>query len=132
MNKKYIIVTTIAMLIVIIGLIALVVIDPFGEKNRNIEITVKDNAGIPYKWEYEIEDESIVQYERDYVFEEYNNSNIVGGVVYRNYVFKGVKKGDTVVKLKKVNIVDGRVAEEKEYKLKVDKKNNVTLVLEEK
>lgn len=127
MKNKVAIISIIS--ICLITVIALIVINPFGEKNKNIEITVNTNGGVPYKWVYEIEDESIVQYVKNYVVEENTDKNVEGGRVQINYVFKGVKPGNTKVKLKYVSIVDGSVDKEESYNLKVDRRNNVSMVV---
>lgn len=129
MKNKVAIISIIS--ICLITVIALIVINPFGEKNKNIEITVNTNGGVPYKWVYEIEDESIVQYVKNYVVEENTDKNVEGGRVQINYVFKGVKPGNTKVKLKYVSIVDGSVDKEESYNLKVDRRNNVSMVVVE-
>lgn len=127
MKNKVAIISIIS--ICLITVIALIVINPFEEKNKNIEITVNTNGGVPYKWVYEIEDESIVQYVKNYVVEENTDKNVEGGRVQINYVFKGVKPGNTKVKLKYVSIVDGSVDKEESYNLKVDRRNNVSMVV---
>ena len=127
MKNKVAIISIIS--ICLIAVIVLIVINPFGEKNKNIEITVNTNGGVPYKWVYEIEDESIVQYVKNYVVEENTDKNVEGGRVQINYVFKGVKPGNTKVKLKYVSIVDGSVDKEESYNLKVDRRNNVSMVV---
>ncbi len=127
MKNKVAIISIISICLIVV--IALIVINPFGEKNKNIEITVNTNGGVPYKWVYEIEDESIVQYVKNYVVEENTDKNVEGGRVQINYVFKGVKPGNTKVKLKYVSIVDGSVDKEESYNLKVDRRNNVSMVV---
>lgn len=129
MSQKSVIIGIIVGIILIIGSVVLVILNPFGERNKNLEITVNTNGGVPYKWVYEIEDESVVQYVKDYVVEKNTDKNVEGGRVQINYVFKGVKPGNTKVKLKYVSIVDGSVDTEESYNLKVDRRNNVSLVV---
>lgn len=130
MKNKNVIIS--AVFIVLVLLIAVVAVNLCTGRNKNIEITVKTNDGIPFKWECEIENESIVQCVKEYEVERNKDNMITGGPKYINYVFKGVKKGDTKVRLKYVNTVDGSIAKVNVYNLKVDLKHNVTLVSEEK
>lgn len=132
MSRKSVIIGIIVGILLIIGSVALVILNPFGERNKNIEFTVRTNGGVPFKWEYEIEDENIVKFVKTYEREESKNTLVEGGPVYINYVFKGNKKGTTKVKLRYVNITDGSVAKEEVHTLKVDSKHNVTLVVEPK
>ena len=96
---------------------------------KELEITKEINAGIPFKWEYTIEDESIVKFEKSYVIRDDNKNGMVGASIYTNYVFKGLKEGVTKVIFKFVSITnddyDGTI---EEYNIKVDKDLNISLV----
>ena len=96
------------------------------EYNKQIELTLKTNGGVPYKWEYEIEDESIVKYVKNYTLE--SDKDIDGGVVLINYVFEGVKPGKTKLTFKYVNITNNEVDKEQVYNLKVNNKKGISLV----
>ena len=103
-----------------------------GKKNqgegKTLELTYTINAGIPYKWEYEIEDKSIVEFVKSYVIEDKNVDGMTGAPVSTNYVFKGKKEGKTTITFKKVSVVDGSVAEESKNTVKVDKNKNLSLI----
>lgn len=103
-----------------------------GKKNqgegKTLELTYTINAGIPYKWEYEIEDKSIVEFVKSYVIEDKNVGGMTGAPVSTNYVFKGKKEGKTTITFKKVSVVDGSVAEESKNTVKVDKNKNLSLI----
>ena len=62
MNKK--IITGIGLIVV--ALITLIVVICNISKSttgyKELELTYKTNGGVPYKWEYQIEDESIVEF----------------------------------------------------------------------
>ncbi len=99
------------------------------DSSKEMEITVKLTAGIPYKWVYEIEDENIVRYKKHYTLKDENVGAISGAPVYINFVFEGVKPGKTKVTLKYINIDDENdVMEKIENIMKVDKFNNISIV----
>ena len=99
--------------------------------SKEIEITYKISAGIPFKTVYEIEDESIVQFVDSYVFKDENVGAIAGAPVYTNYVFKGLKEGTTTIIFKSVSIDNPDDYFNKEiYKVKVDNDNNISIVMD--
>ena len=59
MNKKVII--GIGLLLVVLAIVLATVI-PSSSGTNELELTYKSNGGVPYKWEYKIEDESIVKF----------------------------------------------------------------------
>lgn len=131
--KKLIITIILIILIIIIGLLKLQKSNKLTKKDNNkvLEITYKLNAGIPFKWEVEVEDESIVKYVKSYVLKDENEKKaLVGAPVYTNYVFKGLKKGTTTITFKLVNFADNYTSKEEKYKVKVDKDNNISLIKE--
>lgn len=65
--------------------------------SKTSEIIYKVNAGIPFRWEYKIEDESIVKFVKKYVSRNDNIGAISGAPIYTNYVFEGLKKGQTKI-----------------------------------
>ena len=87
------------------------------------------NAGIPFKWEFEIEDESIAKFVKSYVVKDENTNGKVGASVYTNYVFKGLKEGKTKITFKFVSITDEKVEKEETHTVKVDRNKNISLVV---
>lgn len=98
------------------------------ESSKKIELTYKQSAGIPFRWEYEIEDESIVKFEKSYVIKDENKGGNVGAKVYTNYVFKGLKKGTTTITFKFVNFTNNQIVKEEKNIVKVDNNLNISLV----
>lgn len=124
MNKKVIIyIITLVVLCVSVFLL----VNLLRHRNEKLEITMKSNGGVPYKWIYEIEDESIVKCVKNYVVD--SNKDIDGGYISTNYVFKGLKKGKSKVTFKYISISDNKKIDKKEeFILKVDSNKNVSLV----
>ena len=101
------------------------------KSGKELELTYELNAGIPYKWVYEIEDPSVTEFVRSYVLKDDNTGSIVGASVYTNYVFKGLKEGFTTITFKCISITDeADVWKEEKTKVKVDKDNNISIVVE--
>ena len=97
--------------------------------NKTLEITKEINAGIPFKWEYVIEDPNIVEFKKSYVIRDDNKGGLVGGKVTTNYVFVGKKEGETTITFRFVSITNEDYPPEEEvYKIKVDKDLNISLV----
>ena len=122
MNKKTL------MLIIIIVIIAFVIVKyviPNKVSSKNLELTYKKSAGIPYNWEYKIEDESIVEFVESYVKKDENTGAIVGAPVYTSYVFKGLKKGETSITFRLVSLDGKDVVKEEKTDVYVDEYNNV-------
>ena len=126
MNKKVIIGLITGVIIIALAIVLLFVF----KKNDpvNVELFYKTNGGVPYKWEYTIEDPSIVKLESSYVVEDQNNDGMVGAPIKTKYIFRGLKSGTTSVTFKYVSVVDGSVDKEEKNTLKVDKDLNVSLV----
>lgn len=97
---------------------------------KELKLTYKISAGIPFRWEYEIEDESVVKFVKSYVIKDENKGGKVGAPIYTNYVFKGLKQGSTTIVFKYVNFTEGRVSSEKRHKVVVDHDLNVYLAEE--
>ena len=96
---------------------------------KELELTYEINAGIPFKWVYEIEDESVVEFVKRYVIQDDNNGGKVGASVYTNYVFKGLKEGETTITFKIVSITgEHEDSNIKIHKVKVDKDLNISLI----
>ncbi len=130
MSKKIIIGITIVVAIVLLLILVLIGIKYIvKEDTKKLEITKEINAGIPFKWEYTIEDSSIVKCSKVYVLKDENTNGKVGAPVYKNYVFKGLKEGKTTVIFKLVSITDEDYpSEEEKYNIRVDKDLNISLV----
>lgn len=122
--KKKIIVVSLFTIGFILGFIAFYLSD---DSSRTIEFTVDTNGGVPYKWECEIEDETVVKYVRQYEFN-MEDEPVEGGQVKINFVFEGLKEGKTKVILKYVSIEDNTVEKELVNNVKVDKNKNISLV----
>ncbi len=131
MNRKiiFIIIGVIVLLVVLIPTLIIMVL--YKNKNsKELEITKEINAGIPFKWEYVIEDSSIVECSKVYVLKDENTNGKVGAPIYRNYVFKGLKEGVTHVTFKFVSITNEDYPQREDtYTIKVDKDLNVSLVV---
>lgn len=97
--------------------------------SKQLELTYYTNGGVPYKWEYQIEDESVVGFVESYEIDNKNKNGIVGAPISINYVFKGLKKGTTTITFKYVNITDGTIEKEEKHNIKVDKNKNISLVV---
>ncbi len=126
MNKKVIL--GIGIIIVAIIFIAIKFIIPNVSGSKELELTYKTNGGVPYKWEYKIEDESIVKLVKTKNITSKKDKNLSGGPVYINYIFKGLKKGKTTITFKYVSIIDGSVDKEDIVTVKVDNNKNISLV----
>ncbi|MDE5539415.1 MAG: protease inhibitor I42 family protein [Bacilli bacterium] len=97
--------------------------------NKIFEITITTNGGVPYKWEYEIADEAIVEYVKDDTLA--REENVAGGIADVKFVFKTLKKGATTIKLKYVSLIDNSIEKEERYVIKVDKYLTARLIKEE-
>ena len=128
MDKKNIIMIGIVVLI-IIGVILFFVLKDNSSDNssKTLELTYQTSKGIPFRWEYEIEDESIVKLERSFVDDE--NKRQKGGIVHNHYVFSGLKEGKTRIRFKYVEFTKNRVEKEEVINVKVDKFKNISLVV---
>ena len=135
MNTKLLI--GIGVVVLIIAVILVIVLPKKDDNNDNkkntkeIEITREINAGIPFKWEYEIKDKDIVEFSRSYVLKDDNTGGKVGASVYTNYVFKGLKEGTTTITFRVVSITgEYEPTNEETYKINVDKDLNISIVNE--
>ena len=130
MNKKILI--GIIFLIILIVIIILFVLfkhlSKVEESTKKLELTYDISAGIPFRWEYEIEDESIVTFDKSYVVSDENKGGLVGGKVVTNYVFKGLKKGTTTITFKFVNFTTNIVDSEEKHTVIVDDDLNISLL----
>lgn len=118
----------IGLIISIIILFVTLFIIIYNKKPRTLDITYKINAGIPFKWEYSIEDESIVKLKKSYVTKNENKGAIVGAPIHTKYIFEGLKEGKTTITFKYVNVTKEMPNKEEKYYVKVDKNKNVELL----
>lgn len=123
MNKKVLLI--IGVVVLIIGAIIGIIIN---NSSKVLELTYKTNGGVPFKWEFEIEDESVVEFVKTHDIKDENKGGKVGAPIYTNYVFKGLKKGNTTITFKYVSIIDGSVSSKETLNVKVDGKKNISLV----
>lgn len=127
MNKKLIIILVI-LIIIIVGIVIFLATKGNDKDSKKVEVTIKLTAGIPYKWVYEIENENIVKYVKQYTLKDENTNGKVGAPIYINYVFEGVNPGETTVTFKYISIVNEEdIIETKEFIMKVDELNNISL-----
>ncbi len=121
-------------IILIIGLVFILILTKPHKNDdpKQLELTYEINAGIPFKWVYEIEDESIVEFVKSYVIQDDNTDGKVGASVYTNYVFKGLKEGETTITFKVVSITGEYEDSQIEvHKVRVDSDLNISLIKEE-
>ena len=126
MNKKNIVILSIVLLVVLSILI--VVIQKTNNTSKKLELTYEINAGVPYKWEYEIEDPTIVKFYKKYELENENKNGLVGGKISTNYVFKGLRRGKTTITFKYIDIRTNKIEKEEKLNIRVDKFRNISLV----
>lgn len=130
MSKKIIIGIIVVVVIVLLILVLIGIKFVKESSSKELEITKEISAGIPFKWEYVIEDEEIVECTKVYVLKDENTHGKVGAPIYRNYVFKGLKEGVTTVTFKFTSIDNEDYDGTKDvYKIKVDKDLNISLVV---
>ena len=103
--------------------------DPKPNKNpKELEIMKDISAGIPFRWEYEIKDQDIVEFVRSYVVKDENTGGKVGAKVHTNYVFKGLKEGNTDITFRVVSITNEyEPYDETIYHIIVDKDLNIRI-----
>jgi len=123
MDKKYIIIIGI-LIVIVVGVILFFVLKD--NSSKTLELTYQTSKGIPFRWEYEIEDESIVKLEKSFVDDE--NKRQKGGIVHEHYVFSGLKEGKTKIRFKYVEFTKNKVEKEEVINVRVDKYKNISLV----
>ena len=129
-SKKVIIDNKIVILLLVIILIGgiYMIIKHIDNGHKKLEITRQINAGIPFRWEYEIEDPTVVEFVKSYVIENDNKGGKVGGKISTNYVFKGLKKGSTKIKFNYVHFTENKVDSTDEFTVRVDDNLNISIV----
>ena len=126
MNKKIIFGIGIFLIFVLFVIIKVVILNT--KDTKELELTYTSIGGIPYNWEYKIEDESIVQFVKTKDITPEKERMYDGGPVYINYIFKGIREGMTTITFKYVSIIDGSIEKEDKVTVKVDKYNNISLI----
>ena len=117
-------------LIIIILLVVILLVFALYKYNSSlkIEFVYKTNAGVPYEWQYEIKDKDIVEFVRNYVVKDENTGGKVGAKVHTNYVFKGLKEGNTDITFRVVSITNEyEPYDETVYHIIVDKDLNIRI-----
>ena len=96
------------------------------DNKKYLILNYEISAGIPFKWEVEIEDPTIVELEKKEVLKSKTKEPLCGGPVYTDYYFKGIKKGETYILFKFVSITNERDDEEIEkHHVIVDEELNI-------
>ena len=130
--NKYVLIGCIVVFIGVLIFVLKQYVIKSNKSSKELELTYEINAGIPFKWVYEIEDSEIVQFVKSYVVKDENTDGKVGASVYTNYVFKGVKEGTTTITFKTVSITGEYEDSNIEvHKVKVDSNGNISLIKEE-
>ena len=129
--NKYLLIGISVVLLITVGFVVLKLFSKESNNPKTLELTYEINAGIPFKWVYEIEDKNVVEFVKSYVVKDENTGGKVGASVYTNYVFKGLKEGETTITFKIVSITGEREDSDIEvHKVKVDKDLNISLIKE--
>ena len=129
-NKHLMILGIIA--IIVLCLISILMSRKENDESKLLKILVKSNTGIPYKWVYKIDDDSIVKYVSTKEVSSKNEPTTGGEVVYE-YKFKGLKQGTTVITLQNVSIEnEEEVLDFNIYKVRVDEHKKITIVASSK
>ncbi len=99
------------------------------KKAKKLELVYKISAGIPFRWEFEIKDNNIVEFVKSYVIRDDNKGALVGAHVYTKYVFKGMKEGKTTISFRLVSITgEHDIQDEDKYMVMVNKNMNISLI----
>ena len=102
------------------------------KKDPNIlEIKYNLSSGIPFKWEWEVEDQTICNLVKCTSHGEQSKEPICGGKVETTYFFQGLKSGTTKIIFKCINFADNVVSEIDEYTVTVDQKLKIKLTSKE-
>ena len=112
--KKKILIIIIALLL-IIAAVVLILKSFCGWEDK---ITLITNGGVPYNWEYTIEDSEVATFDR---MDSKAKNELAGGEIENTYYFAGLKEGTTTIIFEYKNITDGSIDKTKKFKVKVDK-----------
>ena len=116
-------------IIVVIGGVIILILGIVTKSNKkDFELTYKISAGIPFRWEVDIADKSIVQFVNSYVVRNENVGGMVGAPIYTNYVFRGLRQGKTDIIFKFVNFTNNEVSREERYTVLVDNNLKINLL----
>ena len=96
--------------------------------SKELELIYKINAGIPFRWDFEVVDTSVVEFVKKEIVKDENVGAICGAPVYTKYMFRGLKKGKTNIIFKFVYFDDESVKIKDNYSITVDDDLNVTIV----
>ena len=126
MNKIILIIVSILIIIFIAVFTTYKVL--FSKNPKELALRYDISAGIPFKWEFEIEDESIVEFVRTKEVSNANKGGLVGGKIVTDYIFKGLKPGETTITFKFVNFSsqEDRVDSETKHTIIVDENLNIS------
>lgn len=100
----------------------------FKKKPKTLIINKEISAGIPFKWEVQVEDENIVKLLETKTLKNKSRKIECGGPGYTDYIFVGLKEGETTINFNFVSITNEYDTETEKYKVRVDKNNNIILV----
>ena len=100
----------------------------FKKKPKTLIINKEISAGIPFKWEVQVEDENIVKLLETKTLKNKSRKIECGGPVYTDYIFVGLKEEETTINFNFVSITNEYDTETEKYKVRVDKNNNIILV----
>ena len=126
-KKKQVILVTIIALVAVIALFAIAWFIMNNKNNNGVEsdkelsLVYSSNGGVPYTWEYEIDDETVLTKSNEYIVKDENRDGRVGAPVYTKYVFKGLKAGETKLSFKYKSFVTGEVAKLELFNVTVNK-----------
>lgn len=102
------------------------------KKDSNLlEIKYNMSSGIPFKWEWEVEDQTICNLVKCTSHGERAKEPICGGKVETTYFFQGFKPGTTKIIFKCINIADNYLSKIDEYTVTVEKNLKIKLVSKE-
>lgn len=91
------------------------------KEESNVLIIKKDiSSGIPFRWEFEIENKDICEYIKKESKGEKTKEPLCGGKIETIYCFKGIKEGTTKIIFKYKNFADNYISQIEEYKVVVD------------
>lgn len=110
----------------VLALTLLLFITACGKSKKTAEIIIDTPGGIPYNWEYKIENTNIVKFSGSEE-ESNNDSNMMGSGTKTHYLFEGVKQGTTTITFSLKSFLSDEVAETKTYQVVVNKDLSVTI-----
>ena len=100
----------------------------FKKKPKTLIINKEISAGIPFRWEVQVEDENIVKLLETKTLKNKSRKIECGGPVYTDYIFVGLKEGETTITFNLVSITNEFDTKTEKYKVRVDQNNNIFLI----